>query len=238
MPSILACQQQHASSALAMGGVADYAAGLWLAVFSSSRRRIMFDKTLAHTPRSSSRAPSRLKAYHPPHRTLHSAAEHGDIESIMFHLLEGADINARKSRGYFPLGAATHFGHATAVQFLIDHGADIEMLTEYRWSPLYIAAWQQHLDVAKVLLTAGASTKPRSGYGEYSPSPSDFTALHAAAHLGNTKMVRLLLKYGASPSEKTHGELPEEIAANNGHKQIARILRAHRRAGRGPMIRP
>jgi len=198
----------------------------------------MFDKTLAHTPRSSSRAPSRLKAYHPPHRTLHSAAEHGDIESIMFHLLEGADINARKSRGYFPLGAATHFGHATAVQFLIDHGADIEMLTEYRWSPLYIAAWQQHLDVAKVLLTAGASTKPRSGYGEYSPSPSDFTALHAAAHLGNTKMVRLLLKYGASPSEKTHGELPEEIAANNGHKQIARILRAHRRAGRGPMIRP
>ncbi len=195
-------------------------------------------KTLAHAQRSSTRAPSGVKAYRPPRRTLHSAAENGDIESIMFHLLKGADINARKSRGYFPLGAAAHFGHATAVQFLIDHGADIEMLTECRWSPLYIAAWQEHLNVAKVLLAAGASTKPRSGYNQYSPSPSEFTALHAAAHLGNTKMVRLLLRYGANPGEKAHDKLPEEIAANNGHKQIARILRAHRRAGRGPMIRP
>ena len=104
------------------------------------------------------------------------------------------------------------------------------MLTEFDWSPLYIAVWQKHLDVAKVLLAAGASTKPQSGYHEYSPSPGGFTALHAAAHLGNTMMVRLLLKYGASPSKKAHGKLPEEIAAINGHKQLARILRAYRRA--------
>ena len=171
-----------------------------------------------------------MKPYQPPKRTLHSAAESGDIESIMFHLLEGADVNERKANGHFPLGGAAHCGHPQAVKYLVEHGAKINMLTTFHWSPLFIAAWQDHLDVAKVLLAAGASTKPRTISGEYSPCPDGYTALHAAATTGNMKMVRLLLAHGADTSAKAWGELPEDVARDEGHISIARLLRAKRRA--------
>lgn len=170
-----------------------------------------------------------MKPYRPPNRTLNSAAESGDIESIMFHLLEGADVNGRKANGYFPLGGAAHYGHPQAVKYLVEHGAKINMLTTYHWSPLFIAAWRQHHDVAKILLAAGASTKPRTIYGEYSPCPGGFTALHAAAFNGDIKMVRLLVAHGADISAKARDRLPEDVARDEGHKSITRLLSAKRR---------
>lgn len=171
-----------------------------------------------------------LKSYRPPKRTLNAASESGDIESIMFHIIEGADLNGRNASGHFPLAGAAHYGHAQAVRYLVEHGAKIDMLTTLNWSPLYIAAWRQHLDVAKVLLSAGASTKPRTYSGEYSPCPGEFTALHAAAFNGNTQMVRLLLKYGADARKKAGGRLPEDVARDQGHNAIERLLTATRRA--------
>ena len=171
-----------------------------------------------------------MKLYRPPKGTLHSAAESGDIESIMFHLLEGADINGRKANGHFPLAGAAHYRHVKAVNYLIEHGAKINMLTTLHWTPLYIAAWRQHLDVAKVLLSAGASTAPRTLHSEYGPSADGFTALHAAAFNGDRKMVRLLLKYRADPRKKAGGRLPEDVASDAGHKAVAILLRAKRRA--------
>lgn len=171
-----------------------------------------------------------MKPYRPPNRTLNSAANSGDIESIMFHLLEGANVNARNAIGHFPLAGAAHFGHAQAVKYLLEHGAKIDMLTALNWSPLYIAAWRQHLDVAKVLLSAGASTRSRTLHSNYGPSEAGFTALHAAARTGNSKMVRLLLKHGADIAKKAGGRLPEDVASGAGHKAVARLLRAKRRA--------
>lgn len=169
-----------------------------------------------------------MKPYRPPKRTLNSAAESGDIESIMFHLLEGVDVNETKANGHFPLAGATHYGHTQAVKFLIEHGAKINMLTALHWSPLYIAAWRQHLDIAKVLLAGGASTTPRTLYSEYGPSVAGFTALHAAAFNGDRNMVRLLLKHGADARKKAGDRLPEDVASDAGHSAIARLLRAER----------
>ena len=171
-----------------------------------------------------------MKPYRPPKGTLNSAAESGDIESIMFYLLEGADVNGKKANGHFPLAGAAHYGHAQTVKDLIEHGAKVNMFTAIHWSPLYIAAWRQHFDVAKVLLSAGASTTSRTLYSEYGPSGAGFTALHAAASNGDGKMVRLLLKYGANPHKKAGDRLPEDVANDAGHKAIARLLRAKRRA--------
>jgi ankyrin repeat protein len=148
----------------------------------------------------------------------------------MFHLLEGADVNGKKATGHFPLAGAAYYGHAQAVKYLLEHGAKIDLLTALNWSPLYIAVWRQHLDVAEVLLSAGASTKSHTLYSEYGPSLEGFTALHAAAHTGNSKMVRLLLKHGADVGKKAGGRLPEDVASDEGHKAVARLLRAKRRA--------
>jgi ankyrin repeat protein len=101
---------------------------------------------------------TRAKAYRPARRTLHAAAKHGEIPSIMFHLLKDADVHGIKSKGFFPLGGAANHGHAQAVQYLLDHGANINVVSAFNWTPLYIAATRQHLDVAEVLLRAGAKT--------------------------------------------------------------------------------
>ncbi len=166
-----------------------------------------------------------MKPYKPTNRTLHSAAEAGDIPSIMFHLLDGANINRRDSSGYFPLSASVHYGHAQATLYLIEHGANINMRTKLNWSPLYIATWRGHLDVAKILLEAGANTKLRTISNEYAKSLEGFTAMHAAAFNGDSKMVRLLLKYGASPRARARKLTPEDVARLNGFESVARLLK-------------
>ena len=173
-----------------------------------------------------------MKQYRPAKRTLNAAAESGDIESIMYHLLEGADINGRNGSGHFPLGGAVHYGHTQAVMYLIKRGAKINMLTSLHWTPLYIAASRQHLEIAKVLLSAGASTKPKTLHGDYGSSYRGFTALHISACNGDMKMVRLLLKHGADPRTKADSRLPEDIATDRGHKEVARLLRVKRKIWR------
>ncbi len=148
----------------------------------------------------------------------------------MFHLLAGADVNGRTANGHFPLAGAAFKGHAQAAQYLIEHGAKVNMLTAFHWSPLYIAVVSRHLDVARVLLSAGASTKPQTIPNEYGTSPRGFAALHAAASTGEGKMVRLLLRHGADPCRKAEGRLPEDVASDAGHQAIAKLLRARRTA--------
>lgn len=173
---------------------------------------------------------ARLKEYRPPKRTIHSAAESGDIESISYHLLEGVDVNGRTARGYFPLAGAAYNGHAQAVRYLLDHGAKIDMLTKFRWTALYNAVWREHIDVAEVLLDAKASTKVCTIAGEHGPSQTGFTVLHAAAHTGNLAMVKLLLKYGSDPGKKAAQQLPEDVARAMGHKEVAKLLELTRRS--------
>jgi ankyrin repeat protein len=166
-----------------------------------------------------------MKPYKPKKRTLNSAAEFGDIPSIMFHLLNGADINGRIGNGFFPLGGAVHYGHGQATLYLIEHGADINTPTTLNWSPLYIAAWMRHLEVAKILLQAGADTKLSTIYRQYTPSREGYTALHAAAFNGDAKMVRLLLKYGASKRARASKLTPEDVARRSGFSSVARLLK-------------
>jgi ankyrin repeat protein len=165
-----------------------------------------------------------MKPYKPKKRTLNSAAEDGDIPSIMYHLLNGADINGRIGSGFFPLGGAVHYGHSQATLYLIEHGAEVNMLTSLNWSPLYIAAWRRHHEVAKILLEAGANTKLPTSYHPFAQSWDGFTALHAAAFNGDVKMIRLLLKYGASKRARAEKLTPEDVARQFGYTTVAKIL--------------
>jgi len=146
----------------------------------------------------------------------------------MFHLLERADINGTKSKGFFPLGGAALHGHAQAVQYLLDHGASIDMASELNWTSLYIAVSRKHLDVAEVLLRAGANTGVPAFYSQYGPSRAGFTALHAAALIGDLEMVRLLLTYDADPCRRAGRVLPEDVARLEGHAEVAQVLASTR----------
>ena len=53
--------------------------------------------------------------------------------------------------------------------------------------------------------------------------------MHAAAFIGDIKMVRLLVAHGADIGAKVRDRLPEDVARDKGHKSIARLLGAKRR---------
>ena len=110
-----------------------------------------------------------MKPYRPKRRTLNAAAENGDIESIMYHLLLGADIDQKLANGHCALGGAVFNGHAQAVQFLIERGAKIDQTSQCNWSPLYIAVWKNDLKIAELLLCAGADTEVATVSDGYCP---------------------------------------------------------------------
>lgn len=154
-----------------------------------------------------------MKPYKPQRKTLNAAASNGNIESIMYHLLMGADIDQKLANGHCALGGAVFNGHAQAVQFLIERGVNINQTSQCNWSPLYIAAWKNNLEIAKLLLEAGADTEIATVSDGYGNSPSGYTALHWAAEQGWLSMTRLLLKYGANPKRKNGcGNKPAKLA--------------------------
>ncbi|KAL8700353.1 MAG: hypothetical protein Q9201_005492 [Fulgogasparrea decipioides] len=89
------------------------------------------------------------------------------------------------------------------------------------WLPamtIHKAAYNGYCGALKILLDANADVDSR--YGE-----SCSTALHLAAEQGNTEVVRVLLKTGASvdfPNDL--GQTPLWFAVNEGHAEISKML--------------
>jgi hypothetical protein len=85
-------------------------------------------------------------------------------------------------------------------------------------TPLMFAVGQKDVALAEFLLQQGAAVSSHSGYLQ-------FTALHAAAGLGDDKMVALLLKHKADVNARTrYGETPLHRAAWGGHELAAVAL--------------
>ena len=74
--------------------------------------------------------------------------------------------------------------------------------------------------VEKAMVTMGHGSFARWHHPE-----TRWTGLHAASKFGKVNIVRILLKFGADPSARTHHEsTPLHIAACQGHTGIAEIL--------------
>ena len=87
-------------------------------------------------------------------------------------------------------------------------------------APLFIASAKDYLEVAKLLLQNGADIECR-GYKCRDAS----SALYQAAKRGHFEMAKLLLEHNASLTYKCkNGLTPYEIARQNQHKKITRLL--------------
>ncbi|MEO6588410.1 MAG: ankyrin repeat domain-containing protein [Pyrinomonadaceae bacterium] len=75
------------------------------------------------------------------------------------------------------------------IKNLLDRGADVNFFGKSKQSALNIAAERGHLYAVAVLLAAGANIE--------NPDVADKTPLMGAAFAGKTKVVNLLLRYGA-----------------------------------------
>ena len=129
--------------------------------------------------------------------------------------------NARSGDGFTPLHFAAFFGEESVARALLEHHADAGAVANnaLQVMPLHSATAGRHLAIVRALLEHGAPVNARQQKG--------WTALHAAAQHGDRAMVELLLKYGANPNAKSDdGLMPDEVAEEKGHVDIAERLRA------------
>jgi len=156
---------------------------------------------------------------------LHRAAESGNINKVRTLLDAGADVNHRANPGLMelepdgitPLFLAAKYGHADAVRLLIKNGADVNAKSNSKANALGTAARWGHTDIARILLDAGAEVDVVDGW-------SGGTPLSYATEMGNSTLVRLLLKAGADPGLAWFDKSPLKIARAMGNTSIIRML--------------
>jgi ankyrin repeat protein len=148
---------------------------------------------------------------------IHCAVRSGRIETIIYLLCHGADVNAKvestteRPAGETPLHIACSVGNTQIARHLLVSGADANAKTNFNSArlggdtPLHLACASGFLEVAKLLLNNGADPNAANGSG--------LTPLHMAATNGHLKIAEELVCRGANP-EQTSGLTPETVTVS------------------------
>lgn len=155
-------------------------------------------------------------------KALWRAASHGDMETVMQALLDGADINTRQ--GDFnntPLLAASRDGYNSVVDVLLNktYGeADVNATDRDNASALFISSQYGHAEVVKALLDAKAFVD--ASRSQYNDSP-----LFIASQNGHQNVVRELLEAGANVSRHdAQLDTALHVASEMGHLSVVQTL--------------
>lgn len=123
-------------------------------------------------------------------KPIHVAVANQCMETIIFLLDRGADINAISTNHTTPLHIATRYDYPEIVEYLVKKGADTRSKEKATMAtPLHLAAEHGHLQCASILLKYGADINER-GFGKYTP-------LHTAMWHKQEKTIDFLLDQGA-----------------------------------------
>ena len=167
-------------------------------------------------------------------RPLILAVKDGNKEMAELLIELGADINCFSYSDGSPLHSAAQCGHIEVARLLIDKGAWVNFPDNHLESPLFKAARCGHPKIVELLLAHGANTKPRDNTESdwdfmYGHTPRErATLLHAAAEGGCKSFAEQLIAKGADVNaEDRYGATPLKLAKQNGHKQVAKLLRKH-----------
>ena len=163
---------------------------------------------------------------------LHAAAYTGNLDHLRDLIAVGAELEARDVRGRTALHVAAYRSDAAAVSILAEAGADMNAFDCQAYDIVTIAAVANDPEMVRLALSLGASPANTT-------SPYDGTALIAAAHLGNYKVVDILVASGA-PVDHVNNlgwtALIEAVVLGDGgsdHQRTVKILLA---GGANPMI--
>ena len=91
-----------------------------------------------------------------PTKTIHQAANDGDIGQVKSHIAKGADINAKDQLERAPLPWAVWWGHKEVVELLIAKGADINAETKEGETPMDWAKDEGNTEIVELLRKHGA----------------------------------------------------------------------------------
>ena len=138
----------------------------------------------------------------------------GSIVALSLLLVAAAPAEA-------PVADAAERGDLEAVRALLRDGADANGAQADGTTALHWAAINDDVQIVEVLLYAGATVKPITRLGGYTP-------LHLASRSGHGDVVRALLEGGADANDFTNtGVSPLHFAAQANSAESIRALVAH-----------
>ena len=113
------------------------------------------------------------------------AAEKGDIQTVMFLIENGADVNTTDTNGNTPLiFIVNKTGNLEITKHLIEKGAAVNTQNQTGETALMYAAWRGYTDIVEFLLENRANTTLKNGHGQ--------TALTLAESKGHSEIVKML----------------------------------------------
>jgi ankyrin repeat protein len=147
--------------------------------------------------------------------SIHAAASLGNIGKIHELLAGGADLNARDCWGNTPLHYAAARGADGIAELLLMRGASVNVRNNWGGTPLHMTAGT---GVAELLLAHGADPNIADMHGR--------TPLHR--HWADRDVVELLVEKGADVNAvDSDGKTALQLAEENGHTDLAALLRQH-----------
>ena len=147
----------------------------------------------------------------------HLAAFNGEKDVLELLLDNGADKEARGTKGPTPLLLAAQNGHLDCCELLLSRGAYLEAHDIWNATPLWIAAGHGQTEAVELLLKHGANVHAQNEDG--------MTPLCVACRDGYTGVVKLLLSRGAKVVQPGHSGLtPLDIAIVEERKDVVMEL--------------
>ena len=149
--------------------------------------------------------------------TLHSAAYHGHIITVISLIDVGTDVNAEDDIGRTAICRAAEKGYCYIVKVLIQAGANVNIKDDDGQTPMHLASISGHRSTLVTIIEADADVNVKDNYG--------WTPLHYASRNGDTDTVLTLIEAGADLSSKDNsGWTPLDYASNNGYTETAMAL--------------
>ncbi len=148
---------------------------------------------------------------------LHAVAQ-GDEHTVGMLLQEGVDLDYTDHEGNTPLHRAARLGFTNIADQLINYQAPIDVINEHGETPLYLAAVNNRQPLVAILLANRADANKKDYLGS--------TALHRAARLGWTAIVKCLLQAEGIAIDATNAqnETPLLLVLLYNNVDIAQIL--------------
>jgi len=129
-------------------------------------------------------------------------ARRGDISGVTRLVQQRLDVNTTNLCDQTALSIACENGHTAVARYLLDNGAHVSY---GRTHPLIAAVRYNHYDCVKLLLENHADPNCRD-LGTETPM-----SVALQKHLGNIKLILLLVQYDAIPSESFHDDISVQL---------------------------
>eukprot|EP00756_Hemistasia_phaeocysticola_P056684 Hpha_TRINITY_DN3308_c0_g1::TRINITY_DN3308_c0_g1_i1::g.172262::m.172262/K21440/ANKRD50; ankyrin repeat domain-containing protein 50 len=149
-----------------------------------------------------------------------SAAQRGNSHALRVLITEGhADVNMAKNDGATPCFKAAQRGHSDALRILIAEGrADVNKSKNDGRTPCFIAVQNGHYNCLRILIAEGNADPNKA-------TNDGATPCYVAAEMGQFDCLRVLIAEGHADVKKPkQGVSPVEIARQNGHTEVLKLL--------------